>query len=147
MIQRISLLRSELAPAVIKAKEKAKNAGRYLEVVVVVTGTDEDPQDLNHQIKQMKNAGAWVDTSNEAVVRYAGRLLQALNRPAEIGMAFRPADLEILRKPLQAVNVGLESFATNLSAQGVRAVHVDWRPQAGGNEKLMGILERMKAKQ
>ena len=37
---------SELAPAIVKAKALAKAAGRYLEVVAVVTGTDEDPQNL-----------------------------------------------------------------------------------------------------
>ena len=35
-------------------------------------------------------------------------------------------------------------FAENLVAQEIPAVHVDWRPPAGGNEKLIGILERMK---
>ena len=136
---------SELAPAVAKAKEIAQKAGRYLEVVVVVTGTDEDPQDFNSQIQQMKEAGAWVDTSNEAVVRYAGRLLRALD-PAAQPASTKPVDLAILQRPLQAINVGLESFAENLVAQGAPAVHVDWRPPAGGNEKLMSILERMKAK-
>lgn len=136
---------SELAPAVAKAKEIARKAGRYLEVVVVVTGTDEDPQDFNSQIQQMKDAGAWVDTSNEVVVRYAGRLLRALD-PVAQPESMVPVDLATLQRPLAAVNVGLESFAENLIAQGAPTVQVDWRPPAGGNEKLMGILERMKAK-
>lgn len=136
---------SELAPAVAKAKQIAQRAGRYLEVVVVVTGTDEDPQDFDSQIQQMKDAGAWVHTSNEAVVRYAGRLLRALD-PAAQPESMKPVDLGILQRPLQAINVGLESFAENLVAQGAPTVHVEWRPPAGGNEKLMSILERMKAK-
>jgi FdrA protein len=49
--------------------------------------------------------------------------------------------------PLSAINIGLESFSENLVAQGVPAVQVDWRPPAGGNEKLMMILERMKGNQ
>ncbi len=136
---------SELAPAVAKAKDLAAKAGRYLEVVAVVTGTDEDPQDLNSQIRQLKEAGAWVDTSNEIVVRYAGRLLQALNQaPEGIEAAGKPVDLSVLKQPVQAINAGLESFAENLTAQETPVVHVDWRPPAGGNEKLMSILERMK---
>jgi FdrA protein len=55
-----------------------------------------------------------------------------------------PVDLETLHKPLAAINVGLESFYTSLLEQGASAVHVDWRPPAGGNEKLAGILARMK---
>ena len=38
----------------------------------------------------------------------------------------------------------LESFAANLKDQDAPNIHVDWKPPAGGNEKLAGILERMK---
>jgi len=137
---------SELAPAVAKAIETAKKAGRHIEVIAVVTGTDEDPQDFNGQIELLKNAGAWVDPSNEVVVRYAGRLLRALadrENPTE-GPSGKPVDLATLKKPLAAINVGLESFAENLIAQAAPTIHVDWKPPAGGNERLMNILERMK---
>lgn len=138
----------ELAPAISKAKDDAKKAGRYLEVVAVVTGTDEDPQDLDSQVKQLRDAGAWVDTSNEVVVRYAGRILRALGESGikPETLESKPVDLEALKKPLSTINIGLESFATNLVAQGVPTVHVDWRPPAGGNERLMSILEKMKNK-
>ncbi len=136
---------SELAAAIVEAKAIAQKSGRYLEIVVVCTGTEDDPQVLSSQIRQLKRAGAWVDTSNEVVVRYAGQILQALNLPAgEDRQASTPVDLDVLKKPLKAINVGLESFAENLTAQETPVVHVDWRPPAGGNEKLMGILERMK---
>lgn len=135
---------SELAPAIARAKAVAEAAGRHLEVIAVVTGTDEDPQGLAGQIEQLKNAGAWVETSNEAAARYAGRLVRALNPQSLIPNTQHPVDLATLQKPLSAINVGLESFAENLIAQGAQAVHVDWRPPAGGNEKLMGILARMK---
>jgi FdrA protein len=139
---------SELAPAIAQAKNIAEKAGRYLEVVVVCTGTEDDPQVLSSQIRQLKKAGAWVETSNEAVVRYAGQILQALNQPeVEEKAAAVPVDIEILKKPLKTINVGLESFAENITAQEIPVVHVDWRPPAGGNEKLMGILERMKKMQ
>jgi FdrA protein len=116
--------------------------------VAVVTGTDEDPQNMKAQIKQLKDAGVWVETSNEVMVCYAGRLLRVLNPPAEAPVveATKPVDLATLQRPLAAINVGLESFATNLVAQGAPTLHIDWRPPAGGNEKLMGILERMKSK-
>jgi FdrA protein len=137
---------AELASAVVKAKEKAQAAGRYLEVVAVVTGTDEDPQSLPHQIEQMEAAGCKVDTRNDAIVRYTGRLLRALNAGTETAQAMKPVDLTTLQRDLEGINVGLESFAENLSAQGAPTIHVDWKPPAGGNEKLMGILERMKAR-
>ncbi|MRS05302.1 acyl-CoA synthetase FdrA, partial [bacterium] len=135
---------SELAPAIVKAKQEAEKAGRYLEVVVVATGTDEDPQNLDNQVAQLRAAGAWVSSSNEEVVNYAGTILRTINQPAEETFTFKPVDLETLSRKLEAINVGLESFAENLQAQETTVVHVDWRPPAGGNEKLENILERMK---
>lgn len=138
---------SEIAPAIAKCIAEAKEEGRHLEVVCVVTGTDEDPQNLNSQIQQLKAAGALVDTSNEFVCRYVGRLLRALAERDEppVAVLGKPVDLEALKKPLAAINVGLESFASNLKDQGAPYVHVDWKPPAGGNEKLMNILQKMKA--
>jgi FdrA protein len=137
---------SELAPAIADARALAKKNGRYLLVAAVVTGTDEDPQNLNEQIQLLKNAGAWVSTSNEDVVRYAGRILQTIDQAAAPAASVikSPVDLQSLQKPLEAINVGLESFAENLVAQGTPTVHVDWKPPAGGNERLMSILEKMK---
>jgi FdrA protein len=133
---------SELAPAIAQAQAKAKEAGRRLEVVAMVAGTDEDPQNMAGQIEQLQQAGAKVETNNEEAVRYVGQLLQSLQQAD----GFPPVDLAALRQPLAAINVGLESFTASLTAQGAPVIHVNWRPPAGGNEKLMGILERMKKK-
>lgn len=156
---------SELGPAVAKGIAEAKKAGRQLEVVAVVTGTDNDPQGLRSQIDQMKKAGAWVSTSNEEMVRYAGAILKALNpndvpasqqpKAAKAAAAaapvaesnFKPADLSVLKKDLEAINIGLESFAQNLVAQQVPTIQVDWKPPAGGNDKLIRILANIKRHQ
>jgi FdrA protein len=139
---------SEIAPAIAKCIADAKKAGRHLEVVCVATGTDEDPQNLDNQIEQLKKAGAWVDTSNEVVVRRVGRILRALAERGAVETAAigKPVDLNTLKKEMQAINVGLESFSENLKAQGAPHIQVEWKPPAGGNERLMGILERMKQK-
>jgi FdrA protein len=139
---------SELAPVIANAKVKAQDAGRYLEVVAVVSGTDEDPQDLNTQIQQLKDAGAVVDTSNERAVDYAGRLLQALNPDTKHGdsATFVNVDMALLNQPLAAINVGLESFSESLNMQNAQVIQVDWRPPARGDERIMAILERMKRK-
>jgi len=133
----------ELAPVIAKACTGAEEAGRHLEVVAVVVGTDEDPQDLNAQVQQLKAAGARVEASNEVAIRYVGRLLQTLNPTSNFQLP-TPVDLAVLHQPLAAINVGLESFAESLMAQGAPVIQVDWRPPAGGNEKLMAILERMR---
>jgi len=132
---------SELAPAIAEARAKAEQAGRHLEVVAVVVGTDEDPQDFDAQVQQLEEAGAQVETSNEAAIHYVGRLLQS---PISNIQYPKPVALTILHTPLSAINVGLESFTESLRAQGAPVIQVDWRPPAGGDERLMAILERMK---
>jgi FdrA protein len=136
----------ELAPAIIEARAAAQEAGRFLEVVAVVVGTDEDPQDLDGQIRQLVQAGAHVETSNDAAVRYVGHLLQALAPQAapDSRSILTPVDLSVLTEPLAALNVGLESFAESLEAQDAPVLQVDWRPPAGGNERLMALLEKMR---
>jgi FdrA protein len=91
-------------------------------------------------VEQLKLAGAHVELSNEVAVRAVGHKLQALNRPSD----FIPIDLTILQEPLAAINVGLESFTASLTVQGAPVIHVDWRPPAGGNERLAMILAKMK---
>jgi hypothetical protein len=46
----------------------------------------------------------------------------------------------ILGGPLRVVNVGLELFAETLEADGVEVIHVDWRPPAGGDPRLLALL-------
>jgi FdrA protein len=135
---------SELAPAIAQARARAKEAGRLLEVVAVVVGTDEDPQDMEAQRQQLQEAGAHVETSNDTAVRYVGRLARDLNPEPAIQRP-RAVDLALLHQPLAAINVGLESFSESLKAQGAPVIQVDWRPPAGGNERLMAILERMRS--
>ena len=137
---------AELAPAIRRAHATAREAGRHLEVVAVVVGTDEDPQGLESQMAQLREAGARVETSNDTAVRYVGRLLRA-SQPRDAEPDVQEIPLALLRPPLAAINVGLESFAESLHSQGAEAVHVDWRPPAGGNERLMAILERMKRRE
>jgi FdrA protein len=133
----------ELAPAIAQARAGAEQAGRHLEVVAVVVGTDEDPQGLDAQAEQLRAAGARVEVSNDAAVLYVGWLLRSLDPHPESRLQ-NPLDLAVLREPLAAINVGLESFAESLTVQGAEVVHVDWQPPAGGNDRLMAILERMK---
>ncbi len=115
------------------------DACRRLEVIAVVVGTDEDPQGLDEQVERLAGAGATVFRDlNSAVHHVVDRLGLA---PVE---AFPAVDLTDLRPPVAALNVGLESFYDSLVAQGAEAVHVDWRPPAGGKEKLQAILRKMK---
>ncbi len=52
---------------------------------------------------------------------------------------------ELFTGDLSVVNLGLESFAESLRSRGARAVQVDWKPPAGGDERLAGLLSRLEA--
>ena len=186
----------DLAPAVARAREQAAAAGRTLEVLAIVIGTDGDPQGLAEQLESLAAAGARVHRTVGAAVDHAcrrlaplaadgaprpattkppvgletirdplarinagpGRLETLREPPATISVGpveletlreplaainVGPVALETLRGPLAAINVGLESFHTSLLTQGVAAVHVDWRPPAGGDERLAALLAKM----
>ena len=136
---------SELAPAIEKAHATAKAAGRHLEIVAIVVGTDEDPQDMAAQIEALKAAGARVETSNDQAVRYVGKLAHALNKvEAQTANETLKVDSAFLTQPLSALNAGLESFNESIVEQGASVLQIDWRPPAGGNEMLMAILMKMK---
>jgi FdrA protein len=125
----------ELVPVIREIHEKRKE----IEFVAMVIGTDDDPQDLRSQIDQLKDAGVTVFRTATEVVEYIS--LRYVNGRQK---SFSPVNLDQLKSPLGAINVGLESFYESLVSQGAQAVHVDWRPPAGGNEKLAALLAKMK---
>jgi len=126
---------SELAPVV----SEIRGSRPEIEFVAMVIGTDDDPQNLESQVSQLGDAGVTVfRTATEAVEYISLRFGKAkLNKS-------KPVDLEQLKQPLAAINVGLESFYESLTSQGAQAVHVEWRPPAGGNEKMAALLAKMK---
>lgn len=52
---------------------------------------------------------------------------------------------ELFKKELKVVNLGLESFYDDLKGQEVSAVHVQWKPVAGGDKKMASLLGRLKS--
>lgn len=51
---------------------------------------------------------------------------------------------ELFRQELKVINMGLESFHNELKKQKVQVIHVDWRPAAGGNKKMLSLLKKLK---
>lgn len=47
-------------------------------------------------------------------------------------------------KELKVLNVGLESFKVALEKQNVSVVQVNWKPEAGGNVKLLAIIDKLR---
>lgn len=52
---------------------------------------------------------------------------------------------DLLAGELKVINVGLEAFADTLEGLGVPVVQVDWRPPAGGDTRLAGLLAKLAA--
>lgn len=110
-----------------------------LEFVAIVIGTDDDPQDLPSQTDRLMDAQVKVVHSVNNAVEYLSMRFRGAGKTE-----FTPVDVQQLQQPLAAINVGLESFYESLTSQGAQAVHVEWRPPAGGNEKLAALLAKMK---
>ncbi|MCP4201572.1 MAG: acyl-CoA synthetase FdrA [bacterium] len=127
---------AELAPVIRQAlRDSSERSG--VEVGVVVIGTESDPQDLVAQIEELELAGAAVFRSTEELVGFvAERVSPAVLRPEH------PVELDPL-DPVSCINVGLEHFHDSLVAQDAAVVHVEWRPPAGGNERLQAILAKI----
>ena len=126
---------SELGPA-IQAIRKQRQELLFASIVI---GTDDDPQNIRSQEEQLRNLGVTILHTVTEAVEYVSQRLGG-GRP----YPYPPVDLEQLEQPLAAINVGLESFYESLISQNAQAVQVEWRPPAGGNEKLAALLQKMK---
>jgi FdrA protein len=111
-----------------------------IDIVALVVGTDADPQGLDSQVEQLRTAGATVYTTTAEA---AAHITRRLPRPAA-SPPLAPIDLAAFSSPLAALNVGLESFYDSLIDQSASAVHVEWRPPAGGDERLIALLAKMR---
>ncbi|MBP6016516.1 MAG: acyl-CoA synthetase FdrA [Candidatus Promineofilum sp.] len=121
---------AELAPALDAAVQAGKR------VVAIVIGTEEDPQKRSMQIDKLTAVGAVVFTSASGALDYIYGCLP----PVE----YAHPSVSFATDGLSAINVGLESFYESIVAQDGTAVHVAWQPPAGGDERLMRILARLK---
>ena len=49
----------------------------------------------------------------------------------------------ILTAELNAITIGISTFADDLRSQGVHVIHVDWKPPAGGDPEMLKLLKRL----
>jgi FdrA protein len=131
---------SELADGVRRARAIAEKMGNSIAFQALLVGTDEDPQDIDSQESTLRSAGVEVFHETSELVARSLDLLNQGKLKSEMSV-----DSSILTEPMAVINVGLELFYSSLISQGAEAVHVDWRPPAGGNENLMALLARMKS--
>jgi FdrA protein len=145
-----------------EARELARASGRNLVGIATVCGTPDDPQGYTRQCEVVREHGLLLADSNaqavrlaasvvgnRAAARHAGPPMEA-TEPApsytdEIPAPEVPVDLSALcTTGPRVINLGLELFVAQLAACSVPVVHVDWRPPAGGDERLANLLERLR---
>ena len=51
---------------------------------------------------------------------------------------------EFFGKPVKVINMGLDGFSEDLKSQQVETLQMDWRPPAGGNQRLASLLNKLK---
>ncbi|MBK5104183.1 MAG: acyl-CoA synthetase FdrA [Burkholderiales bacterium] len=125
----------EVARAV-SALRAARGVGAPIIAIATLTGTAEDPQGLERQIDTLERAGIVLADNVRAAVLLATHAVIANTSPE--GEA--PA---LLRARPAVINIGLRGFADDLHANGVKVVHQQWEPAAGGNERLQRLIAQM----
>ena len=50
---------------------------------------------------------------------------------------------ELFNRELVVINMGLDSFADNLRKEEVKVLPMDWKPPAGGDKRLISLLEKL----
>ncbi|WP_156645236.1 acyl-CoA synthetase FdrA [Lentibacillus sp. JNUCC-1] len=145
---------SALLPAIEKGVAHAKSEGRELYVVASVCGTTNDPQDYQGHIKRLREAGIIVKDNNNEAVRTALSIVGLEVDDVKKAHVDAPAtnkDLSVseqiqsfVNDRPSVINVGLKSFTDALVNNNAQVVQYDWRPIAGGNEKMRKILSLLK---
>lgn len=50
---------------------------------------------------------------------------------------------ELLSSPIVVVNVGVKDFGEAIEQQGSKVIYVEWSPPAGGDQKMIEILDQL----
>ena len=48
-----------------------------------------------------------------------------------------------IQQQVRIINIGIESFSEDLKKADVPVVQMDWRPPAGGDRKLIALLDSL----
>ena len=144
----------DMANALKPAIEEAKKENTDLQFVATIVGTDNDPQDYDETRKVLEEIGVLVEDSNAKAVRLALHLMGhdlAEAPKTKVDYKGEKMDvpkasekvLELLTTKPRVINVGVESFSEVINDHGGKAVQYDWRPRAGGDKRMIRILNEL----
>jgi len=109
-------------------------SSQELVIGVLIVGTDQDPQGFDRQAIALEAAGAVVFLNLEEAAEFVRDRFSSQS----------PVPISQLPITPLVINAGLESFFDSFTSQGARAVQMEWRPPAGGNERMAALLEKLK---
>lgn len=142
---------SALAPTIKRILDNARQDGRQLAVLVTVVGTAQDIQGYDKQIDILQTSGAIICKTNDQMVRTAIQLVGGkVEQPVVAVLKFEYTEenltvdekiISLLNMKPSVINIGLKSFTEAVQNSGSECVQFNWRPIAGGDEKLMKVLQ------
>ncbi|QTJ37058.1 DUF1116 domain-containing protein [Dolosigranulum pigrum] len=143
-----------LAPTIKEVKEKAKNQGNILNFVATVVGTENDPQGYSESREKLEEVGVYVEDSNQKAVRRAlgfrgekfneheKNLKDYTGETVDIPEISKNIS-ELLSEKPKVVNIGIDNFNEAIRKFKGTSVQYNWKPRAGGNKKLIKILDEL----
>ncbi len=147
----------DMVGALLPAIEAVKTSrGNSVFFVATVVGTEHDPQDYHAAVEKLKAAGVLVANSNAKAVELALALKGVtINEPEKthVEVEVQPVNLtvpsdaimKLINEKPRVINIGLESFNQSIKDYGGESVQYNWRPRAGGNKRMIQLLDAIEA--
>lgn len=144
----------DMVGALMPAIKEAQAANPALQFIATVVGTNKDPQNYEDAVLRLEAAGVLVAESNAKAVQLALRLkgIELTEEPKAVA-AYQgskinvpaPSDkvMELLNTKPRIINVGLQSFNQSIQAFEGQSEQFNWKPRAGGNQKMIKILNAL----
>ncbi|SHG85957.1 acyl-CoA synthetase FdrA [Ornithinibacillus halophilus] len=145
-----------LLPAIQRIKSNVESQGRQVHFVGTVCGTEQDPQSYKEQREKLVQAGVILRDSNNQAVRTALSIIglsvedvkkqrvEYTGTSSNEDLSISPQIDKLINSKPVIINIGLKSFTDSVVKFGGRVVQYDWRPIAGGNERMQKILSLLK---
>jgi succinyl-CoA synthetase alpha subunit len=144
-----------LAPTIHEILSKAQKEHHQLYVITSVCGTQQDPQNYEQSVKTLRAAGALVESSNAKAVRLALKIKGVTlteKEKSSVVAKFPKVSLpkpsasvmQLLNSKPHVINIGLKSFNDSIQKFGGQSVQLNWKPAAGGDKKLIRILNEIR---
>lgn len=140
-----------LIPAIQKIQNSARENGKTIYFVATVCGTEQDPQNIQEQKSKLEQAGVILRDSNNQAIRTALAMLGtqikemdkeivSVNAASKAEISVSSSIEKLLNEKPSVINVGLKKFTSAITENGGKVVQFDWRPVAGGNERMRKVL-------